>query len=125
MMRLPPGEPMAMTSRPSRPSTRVGDIELRGRLLASTRLATGRPSARGAKEKSASSLFSMKPRALRCEPKAPSVMAVKAPALPWASNTEGRMEEDRVVKEVVSQGKCGGWRILLQNKMKTEKYQSW
>src|SRR3546814_1073267 len=58
MMRLPPGEPMAMTSRPSRPSTRVGDIELRGRLSASTRLATGRPSARGAKEKSVSSLFS-------------------------------------------------------------------
>src|SRR3546814_1826047 len=88
MMRLPPGEPMAMTSRPSRPSTRVGDIELRGRLSASTRLATGRPSARGAKEKSVSSLFSMKPRAMRCEPNAPSMEAVMDTALPWASTTE-------------------------------------
>src|SRR3546814_7540748 len=94
MMRLPPGEPTAMTKRPSRSSTRVGDIELRGRLPGSTRLATARPSTRGWKEKSVNSLFSMKPRTMRCDPNAPSIEAVMETALPSASTTDRWEVED-------------------------------
>ena len=77
-MREPPGEPITSTSSPSASNTMVGAIELRGRLPASTRLATGRPSSSGAKEKSVSSLLSRKPPTIRCEPKPASIVVVSA-----------------------------------------------
>ena len=88
MMRLPPGEPMTRTRRPSWSNTMVGAIELRGRLPGSTRLATGRPSRSGTKAKSVSSLLSMKPRTMSCAPNACSMLLVSATALPASSTTE-------------------------------------
>ena len=72
----PPGEPMLITSRPSRSNTRVGAIELRGRLPGSTRLATGPSSLLGRKEKSVSWLLSRKPSTKSREPKAFSTLVV-------------------------------------------------
>jgi hypothetical protein len=63
MMRAPPGLPRLISNWPlSRSNTRVGDIDERGRLPGSTRLATGRPwASAGTKLKSVSWLFSRKP----------------------------------------------------------------
>ena len=78
-----------MSSRlPSPLNTMVGAIELRGRLPGSTRLATGRPSRAGRKEKSVSSLLSRKPRTINCEPNAPSMVVVIDTALPSPSMIE-------------------------------------
>ena len=67
-------------------NTIVGDIELRGRLPASTRLATGRPaSSLARKEKSVSWLLSRKPRTSWKLPKADSMEVVIDTALPPAS----------------------------------------
>src|SRR5215217_7284310 len=67
----------------------VGDIELRGRLNASTRFAVGLPSSVGTKLKSVSSLLRRKPLfVMRRAPKPSSIVVVKATALPRASITE-------------------------------------
>src|SRR5205814_9711878 len=67
----------------------VGAIAERGRLPASTRLATGLPSSSGANEKSVSSLLSRKPlRVIRRLPKASSIVVVIATALPYGSTME-------------------------------------
>ena len=61
---------------PSAFSTRVGDIELRGRLPGSTRLAIGTPSRTARNEKSVSWLLSRNPPAMRREPNAFSTLDV-------------------------------------------------
>ena len=89
MMVLPPGEPSTASSSPLCLNTIVGDIELRGRLPASTRLATGRPaSSLARKEKSVSWLLSRKPRTSWKLPKADSMEVVIDTALPPASTIE-------------------------------------
>ncbi len=88
MMRLPPGEPMAAKSLPSGPNTSVGDMDERGRLFASTRLATGIPSFSGRKEKSVSWLLRMKPAAMMWAPKGCSTVVVMETALPDPSTME-------------------------------------
>ena len=54
----------------------------RGRLPPCTRLATKAPPSSGTKEKSVSSLFSMKPLTMICEPKTNSMVVVIDTALP-------------------------------------------
>src|SRR5665213_1892516 len=71
----------------------VGDIELRGRLPGSTRLATGLPSRVGRKEKSVSSLFKRKPSTITREPKAFSIDRVIDTALPSRSITARSLVE--------------------------------
>src|SRR4051794_41700429 len=67
----------------------VGDIELRGRLNASTRFAVGLPSSVGTKLKSVSSLLRRKPLfVMRRAPKPSSIVVVMATALPCPSITE-------------------------------------
>src|SRR5512135_2347096 len=84
----PPGDPTVATSWPEALSnTRVGAIELRGRLPGSTRLATGRPPDCGTNEKSVSWLFSRKPRTITRAPNTSSIVVV-ASALPYLSTTE-------------------------------------
>src|ERR1041384_4413974 len=63
----------------------VGDIELRGLLPPSTRLAIGAPSCSGAKVKSVSSLLRKKPLTVRPEPNGPSIVEVKEATLPSRS----------------------------------------
>ena len=86
-MRDPPGDPIARTNWPSRSNTRVGAIDERGRLPGSTRLATGAPATAGRNEKSVSWLLSMKPRTMRREPKALSMLVVIDTTLPSPSTT--------------------------------------
>ena len=83
MIRLPPGLPTTKTGLPSF-NTMVGDIDDRGRLPGSTRLAMGRPSAWVRKEKSVSSLLSRKPRTNRREPK-PFSMVVVIDSASWVN----------------------------------------
>ena len=67
----------------------VGAMEERGRLPASTRLATGLPSSVVAKEKSVSSLLSRKPLfVIRRAPKPSSMVVVIDTALPLRSTIE-------------------------------------
>ena len=89
MMVEPPGEPVAMRNSPRLPSLlvrniSVGAIELRGRLLAATRLAIGAPVLSvGAAEKSVNWLFSRKPpRVMWKAPKADSTVVVIDTTLP-------------------------------------------
>src|SRR5512135_2683695 len=85
----PPGEPTAATNLPEDFSnTRVGAIELRGRLPGCTRFATGNPSDRGVNEKSVSWLFNRKPRTITREPNTSSIVVVIDSALPKRSTTE-------------------------------------
>jgi hypothetical protein len=67
MMAAPPGLPALITSWPlALSNTSVGDMDERGRLPGSTRLAMGLPAASvGARLKSVNSLFSRKPRGAR------------------------------------------------------------
>ena len=88
MMALPPAEPRASTSLPSRSNTMVGAMALRGRLPGSMRLATGFPSCSATKEKSVSWLFRRKPRTICWLPKAYSIEVVIATALPSASTMD-------------------------------------
>jgi len=87
MMSAPPGEPTLATKFPlALSNTKVGDMDERGRLPGSTRLAMGLPSAPlGAKLKSVNSLLSRKPLTMRRLPKAASIVVVMATALPCAS----------------------------------------
>ena len=87
MMSAPPGLPSVPSSWPlALSNTSVGDIEERGRLPGSTRLAIGLPLASvGAKLKSVSSLLSKKPLTMRRAPKPASMVVVMATALPCAS----------------------------------------
>jgi hypothetical protein len=85
MMREPPAEPSAAATLSSRSSTKVGDIDERGRLPGWTRLATGLPFASGSAEKSVSSLFSSTPRTMICAPNGASMVVVKLTALPQRS----------------------------------------
>jgi len=62
--------------------TMVGAIEERGRLPPSTRLAIGRPSLSGAREKSVSSLFSKNPPTITRLPKPVSIVVVMEAAFP-------------------------------------------
>src|SRR6476620_2413000 len=67
----------------------VGDIELRGRLPASTPLAAGRPSSVGAKLKSVSLLLSRKPDfVIKRAPKPSSMVVVIERAFRLASTIE-------------------------------------
>jgi hypothetical protein len=68
MMRWPPAEPTDSTSLRSRSSTKVGDIDERGRLPGSTRLRHRLAGDSGTTEKSVSSLLSRKPPTMMCEP---------------------------------------------------------
>ena len=104
MMREPPGEPSAITTRPSPSNTRVGAMELRGRLPGSSRLATGPPSRSGRKEKSVNWLLSRKPRTMIREPNVVSMLVVMATALPSASTTL------KWVVETPRAGSSGVWR---------------
>ena len=63
----------------------LGDIDERGRLPPSTRLATGAPPAVGSKLKSVSSLLSTMPPATSELPKPPSTVEVSDATLPAAS----------------------------------------
>ena len=104
MITLPPGEPATSFKGPRLPSalrsnTSTGDIELRGRLRGSTRLATGLPSCSGTNEKSVNWLLRMKPLTIRWEPKMVSIEVVIATALPRPSTTD-RCEVD---------GNSGDW----------------
>src|SRR3546814_16875159 len=92
----PPGDPTTISRSPAESKTRVGAIELRGRLPDSTRLAAGRPSRSGVKAKSVSWLLSRKPRTISREPKAPSMLEVKLTALPAASTMLIWLVEGRV-----------------------------
>ena len=83
----PPGEPTAMTKLPEPSKTNVGDIELRGRLPGSARLAMGAPFLDGAKEKSVNWLFSINPPDIIRDPKAFSMLDVIETALPNLSTT--------------------------------------
>ncbi len=91
MMSAPPGLPPLSTSLPvALSNTSVGDMDERGRLDGSTRLATGLPSGPlGMKLKSVSWLLSKKPPAsptprltMMCAPQAASMLLVMATALP-------------------------------------------
>ena len=79
----------------------VGDVEERGRLPGSTRLATGRPNWSGRKEKSVSSLFSRKPRTITRAPNASSIVVVSETALPAASS------DDDVAGAASGSASCG------------------
>src|SRR6185295_11703084 len=63
----------------------VGDIELRGLLPPSTRLATGAPSSSGTMLKSVSSLLRKKPFAVSPEPHGPSIVEVTEATSPSPS----------------------------------------
>ena len=63
----------------------VGAIELRGRLPPSTRLAIGRPSLLGLKEKSVISLLSKNPCVMSMLPNPDSIVVVIETILPLAS----------------------------------------
>ena len=84
MIISPPGLPVLISNSPVALSkTKVGDIDERGRLLAWTRLAIGRPcTSRGTKLKSVSSLFNKNPRTIWRAPKAFSIVVVIASAFP-------------------------------------------
>ncbi len=85
-MELPPGEPVAITNAPVSSTTMVGDMDERGRLPASTRLAAWRPwASTGARAKSVSSLLSIMPPAIRPDPKGASTVAVMETTSPAAS----------------------------------------
>ena len=97
-MLAPPGLPKDISNLPRLPLgnfsyTKVGDMLERGRLLGSTRLATGLPaSSRGVKLKSVISLLSKKPPAkplprftISLEPNCDSMVVVIAKALPYLS----------------------------------------
>ena len=87
MIRLPPGDPMARTGRPSC-ITMVGAIEERGRLPGSSRLAMGTPLTCVLNEKSVSSLFNRNPPAISRDPKAFSIVLVIDRTLPAPSTIE-------------------------------------
>ena len=84
---LPPGEPMINFGFPSF-MTMVGDIEDRGRLPGSTRLAIGTPFLCERNEKSVSSLLSRNPPTIKREPKPFSIVVVIERALPYWSTIE-------------------------------------
>src|SRR3954447_2220581 len=88
MIDEPPGEPSTCFSLLSLSKMMVGDIELRGRLPGSTRLATGCSGVPAEKEKSVSSLLSRKPRTIRPDPKLLSIVVVIETALPDLSTIE-------------------------------------
>ncbi|OQB98669.1 MAG: hypothetical protein BWX79_03274 [Alphaproteobacteria bacterium ADurb.Bin100] len=90
MMVAPPGEPVPIRKSPIEPSsailkTRVGAIELRGRLLACTRLAMGPLLSAASTEKSVSWLLSRKPLVMRYEPMPLSMVVVITSTLPFLS----------------------------------------
>src|SRR3954469_23861883 len=88
MIDEPPGEPSTYFSLLSLSKMMVGDIELRGRLPGSTRLATGCSGVPAEKEKSVSSLLSRKPRTIRPDPKLLSIVVVIETVLPNLSTIE-------------------------------------
>jgi hypothetical protein len=119
MMALPPGEPTTRTGRRLRSKTIVGAIELRGRLPASTRLATGLPFSSGAKEKSVSWLLRRKPRTIRREPKPSSIVVVIETALPRRSTIEtcvvdGSSSASSVPRAAVESGGVPGCATLSE-----------
>src|SRR5205823_11349270 len=74
-------------------NTMVGDIALRGRLPASTRLAIGPLASRESNEKSVSWLLRMKPSTIWREPNASSTLVViDRPAPYWSTATMCEVE---------------------------------
>ena len=93
-MAPPPADPVAITKSPGWPlaavrNTSVGDIELRGRLLAAMLLAIGAPAASiGDAEKSVSWLLRIIPLLMWNEPMLDSTVVVAETTLPLPSTIE-------------------------------------
>ncbi len=89
MIAEPPGEPVDNSSfLLSLSNTKVGAIELRGRLPGCTRFEIGPFASATSKEKSVNWLLSKKPSTIWREPNASSIVVVIEIALPLASTIE-------------------------------------